>query len=92
MDEDIIRNQIAIFNLLGALFKEVTGENPIVSIVSGDGNVYKIEPSRYAVTTSSSGGGGRVPVGQFLSEKPKQTRRGRGHCADLLRPPQSARH
>jgi len=45
MDDKIIQNQIAIFNLMGALFYKVTGQIPTVSIEQENGSYLRVTPS-----------------------------------------------
>ena len=47
-EEIILENQVAIFNLLGALFREITGKTPTVMVNSENGSIM-LKPSPHAI-------------------------------------------
>ena len=50
MEKQLIKNQIALFNLLGALAEKLTGQTPSVFVEQEDGSLVKITPTTSFVT------------------------------------------
>ena len=49
-DENIVRNQIALFNLICGLAKEITGQMPNVTMQQKDGSTVICHPTKSSVT------------------------------------------
>ena len=67
--ERILRNQVAIINLVGALAEKLTGKKPIISIEQRDGSLLRIEPTTLFIAWNQEGEGFPCPN---PSEKPKE--------------------
>ena len=86
--ENIIQNQIALFNFLGALVEKMTGQKPSVSMEQDDGSLVKMIPTTSFVTwVQEVEQGSSCP---FLKEKPKDSSPDGVPCAEQLNSPQSA--
>lgn len=55
MERKIIQNQIAMFNLLGAIAEKLTGQVSTVTIEQEDGGLIKIVPNTSSVTFALGG-------------------------------------
>lgn len=67
-DKVIIRNQIALFNLLGAMAEKITGQIPSASIESEDGSIIRVTPSTVSILWYQGDSQGLYQLGK---EKPK---------------------
>jgi len=68
-EQIIIENQVAIFNLLGALFREITNKAPKV-IVNSESGIIVLEPSPHAIIYQEE-------ASQILAEPAKEIGRER---------------
>jgi len=50
LEKQFIKNQVALFNLLGALIEKLTGQRPNVFVQQEDGSLVKIAPTMPFVT------------------------------------------
>ena len=54
MEKQVIKNQVALFNLLGALAEKLTGQTPSVFVEQEDGSLVKVTPTMPFVTWAGS--------------------------------------
>ncbi len=88
MEKHLIRNQVTIFNLLGALSKKLTGQTPSVFIEQEDGSLVKMTPTTSFVTWAQVVEQGSSCL--FLKEKTKDSSPDGVPCAEQPKSPQSA--